>query len=103
MNKTQRVPMPTPVVSRMKHVACVQVIGSIWEPGFTCCAYQYQLSTDDLGDIGEFTRDAFESWLDSHAGDFQSIADFCVQVGNEEIPWNDEDSECTFNDCMNGG
>lgn len=91
--------MPDPNVVRRRHVAYVHVIGQIWMPAITA-AQHIELSDYDLKNIGEFTRDAFEDWLGSHTGDFQSIKDFYVCVGNDEIPWQDEESELTFNDCM---
>lgn len=82
----------------------IHVIGNIWQPGVGVCAMPFTLSDYDLRNIGEPTRDNVEDWLTSHAGDFSRVLDFyaSLEVGNEtvEIPWHDEESECTFGDCM---
>lgn len=78
----------------------VQVIGKIWQPGCRICAYEYPLTSYDLENIGELNRENVEQWLCSHAGDFQSIKDFRVSVQDIEIPWNSEESEMDYSDCM---
>jgi hypothetical protein len=69
----------------------------------------------DIG--GEWTRDTIEQWLARNAGDFQSIDDFeaaltyvertcdgCGQVVRREvvIPWDSEDNEGIYLDCISG-
>ena len=77
----------------------VHVIGKIWMPAVTA-AYTYDLSAHDVETIGEFTRENVESWLATHAGDFQSIDDFEATIGDAWLSWNCEESESIFNDCM---
>ena len=77
----------------------VQVIGSIWQPGATC-AMEYTLSQHDVDSMGPFNRTNVLSWLDTHAGDFQSIDDFRATIGDDFLEWEREESEITFNDCM---
>jgi hypothetical protein len=98
--------------------ASVGVVGSIWQPGIGPCATVYELSAHDVQVIcdrqdlppfqmpddatleREFTRDNVQDWLDSHAGDFQSIDDFDAQCGPVTIEWAKEDSGYIFLDCM---
>lgn len=80
----------------------VRVVGGIWQPGVGPCAMERSLSSYDVRNIGEFTRDNVQKWVDRNMGDFQSITDFYATVGDEEIPWADEENELTFNDCMYG-
>lgn len=69
-------------------------------------ATTYNLSGYDIenmrDDDGTITRDSVESWLDSHSGDFSSIVDFSVTIGDNEFDssWQSEESEMHFNDCM---
>ncbi len=77
----------------------VQVIGTIWMPA-TTAAMEYPLSSYDVENIGKLTRENVEQWLTTHSGDFQGIDDFYATVGDTEIPWNSEESEMTYNDCM---
>ena len=77
----------------------VQVLGTIWMPTVTC-AMEYPLTAYDVANIGEFTRENVEAWLDTHSGDFQSIKDFAATVGDEWINWADEENEFTYQDCM---
>ena len=77
----------------------IDVLGTIWLPAITC-GQQINLTAYDMDNIGEPSRDNVEQWLGTHAGDFQSIEDFHAVLGETEIPWNDEDHECQFNDCM---
>jgi hypothetical protein len=79
----------------------IEVIGRIWMPP-VICAQHIDLSSYDIKNIGEATRENVENWLGSHTGDFQSIKDFHAVVGETDIPWNDEDSEFTYQDCMYG-
>lgn len=77
----------------------IDVVGRIWMPP-VMCAMQYNLSAHDLSSIGEPTQDNVQSWLDTHAGDFQSIEDFHAIIGETEINWQTEESESIYNDCM---
>jgi hypothetical protein len=79
----------------------IEFIGKIWQPGIGPCAMRIDLSPYDLENIGENpTRNDVSLWLDTHSGDFQSVLDFHAVVGETEFPWENEESECTFNDCM---
>ena len=80
--------------------AYVDVIGGIWMPYGATCAYRYELRDYDLENIGEFTRENVDRWLTTNSGDFSSIKDFRAECGETEIPWADEESELTYNDCM---
>jgi hypothetical protein len=80
------------------HSVNIQVIGEIWQPGVGPCAMDLTARCTDL--LGGFTRDSVQDWLDCHAGDFQIILDFAAIHGPEEIPWANEESELTYNDCM---
>jgi len=87
----------------------VEVIGRIWMPN-TTAAYKYDLRDYDINnardDKGKLTRESVEDWLCKNAGDFQSIEDFSASIEDGEqtidIPWRDEGSEVTYNDCMYG-
>lgn len=81
----------------------VQVIGKIWQPGLSTFAREYKLDSYALRNMSESetpTRGEVERWLGTHAGDFSAIEDFRASIGTYEIPWANEDSELTFNDCM---
>ena len=78
----------------------VEIIGPIWWPSGAICAQRIELSGHDLENIGEFTRDNVEEWLCTHSGDFQHVQDFYATAGDIEIPWDDEESEFTYQDCM---
>jgi len=99
--------MPNPVVPRPRRVAEIQVVGKGWY-GQTM-AYVYPLSQyhqdniraqAEYDGVDAFSRQAFDRWLTTNAGDFQAITDFRAIVGNEEIPWQSEENELLFNDCM---
>jgi hypothetical protein len=82
----------------------IRVVGVIWWPAVTC-AKDYELDSHDIGNIEKpVTRDTVERWLMLHSGDFQSITDFeaDLEIDGETvlIPWADEESECTYSDCM---
>ena len=78
----------------------IDIVGGIWMPYGMTCAMTKDLSVYDLENIGEPTRDNVEQWLACNAGDFSSIHDFHAVIGETEIPWDSEDSEITFNNCM---
>lgn len=85
-------------------VSRVDVIGHIWMPNIVC-AMSYDVRSEDVtDDDGNVTRESVEDWLSSHAGDFQSVDDFRADIalGDADviIPWNDEESEMTFAECM---
>ena len=88
-----------PYTMRRTRIAHVEVVGKIWMP-MTTAAYIYDLSDYDLENIGEFTRENVDDWLGTHAGDFSSIQDFHAVCGDVEIPWQSEENEMTFCDCM---
>ena len=77
----------------------IQVLGIIWMPAvpaatsYNVSPYDVENMTDDSGDI---TRESVSLWLDSHAGDFQSVTDFSAVIGTGIIPWADEDNEITY-------
>jgi len=82
----------------------VQVIGTIWMPAVTA-AMQYPLRDYDIDNmVGEdgctITREDIDMWLTTHSGDFRSIDDFAAYIDDTEYPWEHEESECTYNDCM---
>ena len=69
-------------------ISQVDVVGRLWMGGQA--AYTYPLSKHDIENIrergnGNITRDAVSDWLDSHSGDFQSIKDFRVTIGDGEF------------------
>jgi len=65
-------------------------------------AMSLNLSAYDVENIGELTRENIQLWLDSHAGDFQSILDFRADIDEFESDFETEEGECIFNDCMFG-
>ena len=78
----------------------VLVLGNIWMPYGAKATMDYKLSSHDIANIGEFTRENVGLWLDKHAGDFNSIIDFYATVGDAEIPWMCEDNELTYQDIV---
>ena len=90
---------PSPYTKQAVRCAYVEVIGTIWMPA-TTAAYRYDLRDYDLENIGRFTRANVEQWLSTNSGDFQNVTDFRAVCGKHEIPWKDEESEFTYNDCM---
>lgn len=78
----------------------IQVIGRIWMPYGAVCAQCIDLTAYDIENIGELTRDNVEQWLMCHSGDFSSIIDFRADIGDFLSEWADEESECTYSDCM---
>jgi len=86
----------------------VDVVGVIWMPPITA-ATRYDLNDYHIRNMMEgeesCTREVVEQWLATNSGDFQSITDFSASIEMEDnstvnIPWNNEESECTFLDCM---
>jgi hypothetical protein len=87
-----------------KSVICV--LGELWMPS-TEAATIYELNAYDVGNIERpITRESVEAWLGAHSGDFRAIIDFSASIesedGTTEIPWNSEENEITFNDCLYG-
>jgi hypothetical protein len=97
--------------------SCIDVIGSIWQPGVGMCAMRYNLDKFDVrniairssdGDNGfadTLTRDGVESYLMLHSGDFSSIKDFAYDIdfqGKRYIgEWkHGDESEAAFCDCQ---
>jgi hypothetical protein len=85
----------------------IHVIGDIWQPDVGVCAQSYTLDEMEVrmyvaDDQGNVTRDSVANYLDAHAGDFSGITDFQAVTPNgaELIPWADEESEMTYNECM---
>ena len=78
----------------------VHVVGKGWY-GQTM-VYTYKLSSYDLENLGELTRDNVQRWLDTHSGDFQRVDDFWASLGEWESDWATEEGELTWNDCMFG-
>ena len=89
----------------------VQMIGQIWMPA-SIAVMEKELSSSDVDDIlgyaehlhGErkLTREAIAHWLSLNSGDFQGVDDFCTSIGDQEFPWEKENSELEYNDCMHG-
>jgi hypothetical protein len=94
---------------QMKYAqSTIDVTGPIWWPAGSMAATTYNVSSHDVenmrDDDGQLTRESVSLWLDSHAGDFQHVADFSASLevdGNTvDIPWQSEDSGEVFADCM---
>lgn len=81
-------------------VGRVSVIGNIWQPGIGMCAMDYPVTNHDLDSIEEITRDNVEYWLMANSGDFKSIIDFSATINDVVIPWENEESEIEYIDCM---
>jgi hypothetical protein len=82
----------------------IEVIGRIWQPCMGVCGMTYSLDRSDVKNIralggGQLTRDAVQGWLETNAGDFQSIIDFHADIEEFDSPWVSEDNECTFLNC----
>ena len=78
----------------------VEVLGGIWMPYGAKATMEYKLSPYDIVNIGEFTRENVESWLDKNAGDFSSIIDFYATIGDKEISWASEENEFIYQDIV---
>ncbi len=89
--------------------AYIKMIGQIWMPA-TVAAMRRDLSAYDIANIQgyaehltgdtQLTREAVEHWLALNSGDFQGVDDFNAVIGAAEFPWLNDESECTFLDCM---
>jgi hypothetical protein len=91
----------------------IRVVGTAWMGG--TCVMDYRLTESDVcnamdEDEGCHTRESVQSWLDTHAGDFQSIDDFTydftLSTGGMYIDivgdWKSEDNEMIYNEYMFG-
>ena len=89
----------------------IQMVGTIWMP-YTTAAMDKPLDTfniqsiesisRELFDSESITREAIEYWLSLNSGDFRGIDDFYASINGEEFPWENEESELTYFDCMHG-
>lgn len=87
----------------------IDVLGYIWMPS-TLAATQISVSTYDVENMlgyaehqtgkRELTRDAITHWLSLNAGDFSSIVDFHADIADFDSPWQNEENEMQFADCM---
>ncbi len=74
------------------------------------CAEELVVPDDEVERLkdneGRITRESVEQWLTTHSGDFQEVMDFSASIEDGpdtvEVPWRDEESECTYMDCMFG-
>ena len=78
----------------------IDVVGGIWWPYGLKCAMTYKLTPYDMENIGEPTKENIEEWLSTHTGDFSSLDGYHAVIGETEIPFETEELECTFQDCM---
>ena len=78
----------------------VVVVGGIWMPYGATCSMRRDLSDYDLENIGEFTRENVERWVDTNMGGFSTIIDLHATAGHEEIPWATEDGEVAYLDTL---
>lgn len=46
------------------------------------------------------TRASVRRWLQANAGDFSQITDFHAIIGETEIPWETEEGEAAYQDCV---
>jgi hypothetical protein len=65
----------------------------------------YTIPARDLDEMERpITRDVVADWLGTHSGDFASITDFWASIEDGEntieIPWEHEESQFTYSDCM---
>lgn len=82
----------------------IQVIGELWEPGFTA-AQEYTLDGYQMENLGDpRNRDDVQSWVNKNTGDFSSVTDFCADftIGDESVihGWASPASEHTYADCV---
>jgi hypothetical protein len=82
----------------------IDLIGPIWAPFGLVCALEKTLTSHDLENVGEWTRDNVEHWLSLHSGDFQHVQDFRADFsrkGKDWVSeWAEEESEFLFSDAM---
>lgn len=64
--------------------------------------YRYNLKLLDIFGIGELNRENVGRWLNSNAGDFQSIEDFYATIGDQELDWEDEENREKYNEILDG-
>ena len=85
----------------------INILGRLWMPmckaGQELTVTQYDLDCM-RNDDGTIDREAVSDWIDSHAGDFSSIIDFSASLedgeNSIEIPWQSEENEIEWGDCM---
>ena len=80
----------------------IEVLGIIWMPAVQAatCLSLWREAENMQDPHGNITRESVSLWLDSHAGDFQSVTDFSAVIGGARIPWESEDNEFTYGDLM---
>lgn len=86
-------------------VSFVNIVGRLWYEGQATQHRKldpYDIeSVKNCGD-GRVDRDAVETWLHHHTGDFSEIIDFEADLetdeGNVVIPWENEDSAMAYDD-----
>lgn len=89
-------------------VSRVDLVGDIWQPGVGKCAQSYALSGYDVENMreedGTITRESVRRWIDTHTGDFSSVDDFAVTIGDGEFDsdWHDVESEIVYGQAMWG-
>ena len=85
-------------------VCRVDFLGFTWHQTRVLCAQSITLSSDDMGNLGEWTRDNVAQWLALHSGDFQEVTDFRADFSRGKkdwrTGWQEAESEGTFFDCM---
>lgn len=101
MDTKNKIEMPDAYITRPVFNASISLLGKGWYN--QTISMTIDVTKHDLENIESFDRESVQDWIDSHSGDFQSITDFCFYLGEEIMPWANEDNEATFNDCMYGG
>ena len=75
----------------------VHVVGRGWYG--QKIAYTYDLRAYDMENIGEINRESIQNWLDKNAGDFQSVIEFCIDIGDHFEDFATEEGQRLWNDC----
>lgn len=79
----------------------VYVIGALWQPGITQAATSYPFDLNVYTEEQPFTREVMQRWVDTHAGDFSTVHDFCaVAEDGRVVEWADQESGDVWSDCM---
>ena len=71
----------------------VYVVGKGWYGQTIATTYTLPKNIEPI-------RDAIEQWLCTNSGDFQSISDFGASIDDIEIPFETEEGECIWHNCM---
>ena len=79
----------------------IDILVKIWMPVITA-GLRIDLSIEDVRNIGTPTRENVSRWLNTHSGYFSKVLDFHAIVGEEEIPWEHEESEIDYSACVEG-